>query len=57
MTLTDSCPNCLEPAIEPVAERHRGPHVVHGYRCPRCRHQWATARLIAAYRNTTRKAA
>ncbi|MFF5445438.1 hypothetical protein [Streptomyces sp. NPDC012888] len=49
MTVTDTCPACLTPAIAPVAARARGPHIVHGYRCPHCRHQWATARLATAY--------
>lgn len=47
--MTDTCPNCLTRGITPVAERQRGAAIAHGYRCPSCRHQWATARLLAAY--------
>lgn len=47
--MTDTCPNCLERGIAPVASRHRGQHIAHGYRCPNCRHQWAVGRLATAY--------
>lgn len=50
MNLTDTCPNCLTRGIPPAAERYRGPRVAHGYICRRCGHRWATARLVAAYR-------
>lgn len=54
--MTDTCPNCLTRGIPPAQERRRGQHIAHGYIC-RCGHRWATARLIAAYPNLTRKAA
>lgn len=47
--MTDSCPNCLEPAIEPALERRRGQRTRHGYECPRCRQQWITERIDSAY--------
>jgi hypothetical protein len=47
--MTDSCPNCCERGVDPCAERRRGDSIVHGYRCPKCGHQWATSRLLSAY--------
>ena len=47
--MTDSCPNCCRRGNQPVAERRRGDHISHAYRCPSCGHQWATSRLLAAY--------
>lgn len=49
MTLTDSCPSCCRRDIDPAATSTRGDHVVHGYRCPSCGHQWATTRDLTAY--------
>lgn len=49
--MTDSCPRCLRPAVEPTATRRRADRIAHGYRCPRCGHTWATARDLTAYRH------
>jgi transposase-like protein len=48
--VTDTCPACQRPAVEPSAARRRGDRVVHGYQCPRCRHTWTTTRDLTAYR-------
>ncbi|MBB4893506.1 hypothetical protein FHS39_002537 [Streptomyces olivoverticillatus] len=55
--MTDSCPACVRRGIPPAATRRRGDTVVHGYRCPVCGHQWATARHLPAYIPTRRSAA
>ncbi|MFI8448204.1 hypothetical protein [Streptomyces erythrochromogenes] len=47
--MTDTCPTCLKPGIEPALERRRGNRTRHGYQCPRCSQQWITERLDAAY--------
>ncbi|MFF8784743.1 hypothetical protein [Streptomyces sp. NPDC015125] len=47
--ITDSCPSCLARGIAPAESRTRGDRTVDGYRCPNCRHAWATARDLTAY--------
>lgn len=47
--MTDTCPSCCRRGITPAAELRRGPRIVHGYQCPACGHQWATARDLTAY--------
>lgn len=47
--MTDTCPNCLHPAVEPASSRTDGPQHVDRYRCPRCTHGWITRRDTAAY--------
>jgi hypothetical protein len=47
--MTDTCPNCVTRGIPPAASRRRGDQIAHGYRCPDCGHQWATARDLPSY--------
>lgn len=47
--MNDSCPTCCTRDIPPAATAHRGDRIVHGYRCPGCGRQWATARSLPAY--------
>lgn len=49
--MTDTCPRCQRPVVEPADTRRRGDRVVHGYQCPRCRHTWTTTRDLTAYRH------
>lgn len=48
--MTDNCPNCQRRGVEPTASQRRGNRIVHGYHCPGCHHEWATARDLVAYR-------
>ncbi len=49
MSLTDTCPSCTTRGIAPADTRRRGDRTVDGYRCPNCRHTWATVRDLTAY--------
>lgn len=51
MTYTDTCPNCLHPAVPPATTRCDGHQRTDRYRCPHCRHTWITRRDTAAYRD------
>jgi transposase-like protein len=49
--MTDTCPNCLTPAVPPATTRCDSEQRTDRYRCPRCRHTWVTRRDLVAYRD------
>jgi hypothetical protein len=55
--MTDSCPACLCSDVSPAATCRRGDRIVHGYRCPGCGHEWATARDLPSYSDLHRRPA
>lgn len=45
--LTDNCPECLAPDVDPCSARPDGDAVRAEYECPRG-HRWYTSRLLTA---------
>lgn len=47
--MTDTCPACQHPGVQPATSRQNGAAATHGYRCARCGHTWTTTRDLNAY--------